>query len=68
MSKVAIITEQQSQELASAQCVDGCFFNPIQDANNDWVISEEEINQSDLDWLKKLELIEFKSKENVSLH
>ena len=62
MSKVAIITLSQSNELKSFQ-YNGCNFNPIKDVNNNWVISEEEIIQSNLEWLNDLELIEYQPKE-----
>lgn len=36
------------------------YFNPIQDAEGNWVISVEEIEQSDIDWIKEIPLIEHK--------
>ncbi len=39
-----------------------CFYNPIQDINDNWIISEEEINQSTLEWLKSLPLTEYQPK------
>lgn len=56
---IAIITETQKNILIG-QTFDGVqFFNPVQDANGNWVISEEEINNSSLEWLKSLPLVNF---------
>jgi hypothetical protein len=39
---IAIITQQQ-KEILIGKTYDGvCYFNPIQDINNNWVISEIE--------------------------
>lgn len=38
------------------------YFNPIQDANGNWIVSQEEINQCDLpqySFLKNIEMIEY---------
>ena len=59
---IAILTETQKDQLIG-QTYDGvCFYNPIQDANDNWIISEEEINQSNLEWLKQLPLTEYEAK------
>lgn len=63
---IAILTEAQKDQLVG-QTYDGvCFYNPIQDINDNWIISEEEINQSDLQWLKELTLEEFQPKPVVN--
>ena len=63
---IAILTEEQKDQLVG-QTYDGvCFYNPIQDANDNWIISQEEINQSDLQWLKELTLEEFQPKPVVN--
>jgi hypothetical protein len=59
---IAILTETQKDQLIG-QTYDGvCFYNPIQDINDNWIISEEEINQSNLEWLKQLPLSEYQPK------
>ena len=59
---IAILTAEQKDQLIG-QTYDGvCFYNPIQDANDNWIISEEEINQSTLEWLKSLPLTEYQPK------
>jgi hypothetical protein len=63
---IAILTTEQKDQLVG-QTYDGvCFYNPIQDANDNWIISQEEINQSDLTWLKELTLEEFQPKSVVN--
>ncbi len=59
---IAILTTEQKDQLIG-QTYDGvCFYNPIQDINNNWIISEEEINQTNLEWLKSLPLTEYQPK------
>lgn len=64
--KVAILTTKQKDELSGQAYVPDSFFNPIQDKNDNWVISDEEItncqNESFL-WIKNLELIDYTPKE-----
>lgn len=56
---IAILTTEQKDQLIGKTYDGICYFNPIQDINNNWIISEEEINQSNLEWLKKLSLSEY---------
>jgi hypothetical protein len=35
------------------------YFNPIQDANDNWIISQEEVDQCSFKWVKALPLIEY---------
>lgn len=59
---IAILTQEQKDQLVG-QTYDGvCFYNPIQDINDNWIISEEEINQTNLEWLKQLPLSEYQPK------
>jgi hypothetical protein len=59
---IAILTIEQKNSLVG-QTYDGvCYFNPIQDLNDNWAISEEEINASSLQWLKELPLTEYQPK------
>ena len=56
---IAILTIEQKNSLIG-QTYDGvCYFNPIQDLNNNWIISEQEVNQSSLQWLRDLPLSEY---------
>ena len=59
---VGLLTEVQKDELVGQLYTDDSYFNPIQDANNNWVISVEEMEQCvnpDYLWVKDLELIEY---------
>lgn len=65
---IAIITESQKNILLG-QKYDGVqFFNPVQDANGNWVVSEEEIINSSLEWLKSLPLVNFDAPITENLH
>jgi hypothetical protein len=47
MRQVAKITEEEKEKLIGRQFMTDVYFNPIQDANGNWVISSEEIDQSE---------------------
>ena len=55
------ITEQQ-KDILIGQTWDGVqYFNPTQDADGNWFISQEEVNgcnKAEFQWLKSCELIE----------
>ena len=59
--QVVKITEQQKDFLIG-QTWDGVtFFNPTIDAENNWFVSQEEVNgcnKPEFQWLKSCELIE----------
>lgn len=61
------LTQEQKDLLSGVYYDNESFFNPIQDANDNWVISEEEVSQccidNDFDWVKRLPQIEFVAKE-----
>jgi hypothetical protein len=64
--KVGLLTLAQKNEIAGQQFAPDCYFNPIQDVNDNWVISVEEIEQSTVppyDWVKDLPLIDFEPKQ-----
>jgi hypothetical protein len=66
---VAILTEEQREVLVNAKLSDSSYFNPIQDADGNWVISMEEVDQCenpDFMWVKDLPLIEYTPNENNS--
>jgi hypothetical protein len=62
MIQVGLLTIEQKDELIGQWYDSDSYFNPIQDANDNWVISTEEIDQCvnpDLLWVKDLPLIEY---------
>lgn len=59
---VAIITKEQKDKLTSVEFTKDAVFFPIQDVDNNWIISEQEINQCNIEWVKLLVLTEYKPK------
>ena len=57
--EVHLLTEQQAIWLDGVEYVADNYFNPIQDADGNWIISIEEVEQSSLDWVKFLPLITY---------
>jgi hypothetical protein len=59
---VGLLTEIEKEELVGQWYMEDSYFNPIQDADDKWVISVEEISQCinpDYLWVKYLPLIPF---------
>lgn len=59
---VGLLTELQKDELLGTWYAPDSYFNPIQDVNNNWVISVEEMQNNtneDTMWVKDLELITY---------
>jgi hypothetical protein len=60
--KVLKITEEQKDLLVGIQFDTDCYFNPILDNNNNWIISleEREYNTNEeINWLGDLEEIDY---------
>jgi hypothetical protein len=69
MIQVALLTEQEKDELIGVQYAPDCYYNPIQDFYNDWIISLEEVQDTintDTMWVKDLNIIEYKPKPTPS--
>ncbi len=65
MIQVGLLTQAQKNELVGQWYAPDSYFNPIEDADNNWVISQEEMSQCvnpDYLWVKDLPLIEYKPK------
>lgn len=66
---VGLLTEVQKDELVGVYYSPDSIYNPIQDIDDNWVISTEEMiyttNEETL-WVKDLELIEYKPKPTPS--
>jgi hypothetical protein len=62
MIQVGLLTEEQ-KVLLDGQLFDiDSYFGPVQDNNNNWIISIEEIDQTTTEefmWVKTLPLIEY---------
>jgi hypothetical protein len=62
---VGLLSIPQKDELVGVYYAPDSIYNPIQDINDNWVISVEEMqNTTNLDtiWVKDLELIEYQPK------
>jgi hypothetical protein len=63
---VGLLTLRQKDEIKGQAYSADSYFNPIQDINNNWVISVEEIRDCNLQWVKDLELITYEPKPTPS--
>ena len=63
---VGLLTLRQKDEIKGQAYSADSYFNPIQDINDNWVISVEEIRDCDLQWVKELELITYEPKPTPS--
>ena len=65
MIQVGLLTEVQKDELQGQLYAPDSYLNPIQDANDNWIISQEEMQQNvnpSFDWVKDLPLIPYEPK------
>lgn len=63
MIEVYQLTAEQAEQLRGVQYVADMTFNPIEDANGNWVISSEEVSSTTIDWVKELPSIEYVPKQ-----
>lgn len=64
---VGLLTIEQKDSLIGQLYTDDSYFNPIQDADDNWVISVEEMKfctNEKFAWVAELPIIEYKPKEN----
>jgi hypothetical protein len=65
LTYVGLLTELQKDELVGQLYDYDSYFNPIQDLNDNWIISIEEIEQNifpSFDWIKDLTIIPYEPK------
>lgn len=70
MIQVGLLTEQDKNKLLKKAFKKDSYFNPIQDANNNWIISVEEIAQCEdasFNFIKNIPLIEFVPKQTAMI-
>ena len=63
---VGLLTEVQKDELIGQWYTDDSYYNPIQDNNDNWIISVEEMEYTtnpNFMWVKDLELIPYVPKQ-----
>jgi len=64
---VGLLTEVQKDELVGQLFDEDSYFNPIQDAADNWIISIEEIENNvnpSFEWFQDLEMIIFITKQH----
>jgi hypothetical protein len=59
MITVYQLTIEQADQLRGVEYVKDMTFNPIEDANGNWIISQEEVSTTTIEWVKELPPIEF---------
>jgi hypothetical protein len=65
MIQVGLLTESQKDSLVGQLYDDDSYFNPIQDIEDNWIISVEEMEfcvNPEFQWVKDLPLIDYKPK------
>lgn len=63
---VYLLTENQKDLLLGKKYTDNTFFYPIQDSNNNWVISQQEVDyctNEEFLWVKDLTAIPYSPKQ-----
>jgi K+-transporting ATPase c subunit len=62
---VGLLTESEKDSLIGQEFAADSYFNPIQDNNDNWIISQEEMSgctNQEFIWVKNLTLVEFEAK------
>ncbi len=62
MIYVGLLTLEQKNDIFEMLYDEDSYFNPIQDAADNWIISQEEIDfctVEEFQWVKQLPLIEY---------
>ena len=62
MILVYMLTEEQANQLKGVEYTTDMTFNPIQDADSNWIISVEEVSTSTIELVKELPAIEYNPK------
>ena len=60
MIEVYLLAQEQADSLIGVEFIPDNLFNPIQDIDGNWIITEEEVSQSTIDWVKELPKIEYR--------
>jgi hypothetical protein len=56
---VYLLTPDQADSLRGVEFMPDNYFNPIQDINGNWIITEQEVSQTSIEWVKDLPEIEY---------
>ena len=71
MTQVGLLTETQKDSLIGQLYDEDSYFNPLQDLNDNWIISIEEMDfcvNPEFQWVKDLPLIDYKPKPSPPFH
>jgi hypothetical protein len=63
MIQVYQLTSEQQEQLIGVEFIPDNLFNPIQDIDGNWIITEEEVSQSTIGWVKELPQIDYRPKQ-----
>jgi len=66
--EVGLLTIEQKDEIQGKEYAPDSYFNSVQDEDDNWVISVEEMDQCvnpEFMWVKDLPLIDYKPKQNI---
>ena len=55
------LTDEQADFIRGAEIAPNWNYNPVQDINGDWFISETEVESSSIEWMQELQSSEFVS-------
>ena len=62
---VYLLTEEQKELLINKEFKKDSYFNPLEDNEGNWILSEYEVencDNSEFEWIKKLETIDYNLK------
>ena len=62
---VALLTPEQAEQIKGHTFQVDSYFNPIQDINDNWIVSAEEVaycSNPEFLWIKELEMIPYEPK------
>lgn len=68
--KVGLLTLEQKESLVGQEFQPHCYFYPVQDNDNNWVISTEEMEENqnpNFEWVSTLPLIDWNPKPSPPL-
>jgi hypothetical protein len=66
MIKGIILNQEQKELLTDRKYDEHSYYNPVLDDNDNWIISEVEVNNtinSDFSWVKEIIIVDLKTKE-----
>jgi len=56
---VYLLTNEQADSLREVEFMPDNYFNPILDNNGNYIITEEEVSQTSIEWVKGLPQIQY---------